>query len=186
MKNNQTLLPFVDAFYQLAKEQKKLKKSLILVKQTLESLDQTNFVNFLANYNIELETKKKVLQKIYHKDLLFINWILVLIEDKVVRSLDFILRKFIQIYNFEYKIVEGQIFSARKLNNNQIKKITDAIKNKWQKKIYLEAKIDAELIGGAKIIVGDNVWDNSILKKLNDLTEELVNKKGLITLDGKY
>lgn len=186
MKNNQLILPFVEAFYQLSKEKKILKKSLLLAKETLKSLSETNFVDFLANYNIDLKNKDQALQKIYKKNTLFINWMLVLIEKKVVRNLDFILNKFIQFYNLEYKIVEGKIFSARKLNDNQIKKITNTIKNKWKKEIYLDARIDAELIGGVKLIIGDNVWDNSILKKLNDLTEELVNKKGMIVIDGKY
>lgn len=186
MKNNQLILPFVEAFYQLSKEKKILTKSLSLAKATLISLSETNFIDFLSNYNIDLVKKSQALEKIYQKNTLFINWILVLIEKKVVRNLDLILSKFIQFYNLENKIIEGKIFSARKLNNKQMQKITNTIKTKWKKEIYLEAKLDAELIGGVKLMIGDNVWDNSILKKLNDLTEELVNKKGMIVIDGKY
>lgn len=186
MKNNQNILPFVEAFYQLAKEQKNLNKTILLIKETLQAVLNTNFIDFLADYNLDLENKKKALDKIYKKEQLFINWILVLIENKIVRKFDFILKKFIQIYNNENKIVEGNIYFAHKKNLKDLNKITNIISKKWAKKVYLDAKIDGELIGGVKLIVGDNVWDNSILKKLNDLTEELINKKGLITLDGEY
>lgn len=186
MKNNQNILPFVEAFYQLAKEQKNLNKTILLIKETLQAVLDTDFVDFLSDYNLDLESKKKVLDKIYKKEQLFINWILVLIENKIVRKFDFILKKFIQIYNSENKIVEGYIYFAHKKNLKDLTKITNVISKKWAKKVYLDAKIDAELIGGVKLIINDNVWDNSILKKLNDLTEELINKKGLITLDGEY
>jgi F0F1-type ATP synthase delta subunit len=73
MKNNQNILPFVEAFYQLAKEQKNLNKTILLIKETLQAVLNTNFIDFLADYNLDLENKKKALDKIYKKEQLFIN-----------------------------------------------------------------------------------------------------------------
>ena len=45
--------------------------------------------------------------------------------------------------------------------------------NEHKVKVELKNKIDARLIGGYKIVIGDTIFDGSILNRLETLRQEL-------------
>jgi len=59
------------------------------------------------------------------------------------------------------------------LSPTQIKRVKKIIEKKVKITRVLTT-INPEILGGFKLKVGDNVWDESILGKLNQLKEELV------------
>ncbi|MBO4218542.1 MAG: F0F1 ATP synthase subunit alpha [Erysipelotrichaceae bacterium] len=68
----------------------------------------------------------------------------------------------------------GVIYSARRLDDSQIAAIEDAVSRQVDQKVKLENRIDDSLIGGIKVVVGNNVWDGSYRSRIREMKEELL------------
>lgn len=85
-----------------------------------------------------------------------------------------IIEKFNEIWNKNNGIVKAEITSARKLEDSEVHKIENHIKNKYKaKKILINNIINESLKGGMIIQVGDEVMDGSIKRQLGDLRKIL-------------
>jgi F-type H+-transporting ATPase subunit delta len=86
-----------------------------------------------------------------------------------------IIKKFTEIYNRENGIVKAKIFVGRELSEVNVEEIVKAIKEKYQaEEVELEMTVDKGLKGGIKIVVGEEILDNSIAGKLAKLRRALV------------
>lgn len=72
----------------------------------------------------------------------------------------------------------GQIFSIKPLSKDVINKITTKMETKFNKKIHFIEEIDASLIAGIKVVVGDVVYDGSLKSRFEDLKESIKNMEG--------
>ena len=68
------------------------------------------------------------------------------------------------------------IISANDLINSEKKMIMQKIKEDYGSHFNVDFKVDPRLLGGLKIQIGDNVWDGSLLGKVNQLGENLTKK----------
>ena len=67
-------------------------------------------------------------------------------------------------------ILEAKIASAFEMDAKQLKKLTDDLERKFNRKIEPKVSVDPELIGGVKVEVGDEVFDASVRGKLESMT----------------
>lgn len=83
-------------------------------------------------------------------------------------------KKFGELYNQENGIVEAEIISAGKLGDDLIGKLRNFIKEKYSaKEVKLENRVDVRIKGGFVLRVGNEILDESVLKKMSDLKKEL-------------
>jgi len=68
------------------------------------------------------------------------------------------------------------VTTATDIAENQVERLSAALKNRYQKEIELELKIDPALVGGAIINAGDEVIDGSVNGRLQKLTNSLMSK----------
>jgi F-type H+-transporting ATPase subunit alpha len=68
----------------------------------------------------------------------------------------------------------GIVYSARKLTEKQIGEVEAAVSQRMDQQVKLENHLDESLLGGIKVVVGSNVWDNSYLSRLKGLKDELL------------
>lgn len=73
------------------------------------------------------------------------------------------------------KVVKATITSAEALSAESLKSLTDALKKRFGSEVEVQTAVDASLIGGAVIDVGDVVIDGSIRNKLSRLNASLAN-----------
>ncbi|MCR4855705.1 MAG: F0F1 ATP synthase subunit alpha [Erysipelotrichaceae bacterium] len=88
-----------------------------------------------------------------------------------------LVHEFLAFYYQTKGVVFGTAFSARKLSRINLRKLEAAFTSKLGKKIRLENKVDDSLIGGVKVIIGENVWDGSYKAKVEELKDSLLNKE---------
>jgi len=69
--------------------------------------------------------------------------------------------------------VRGRITSAKKLDAGAVTALEGALEKLTQKKVVLETKEDASLIGGATATVGSQTYDGSLRAQLDDLRKRL-------------
>jgi F-type H+-transporting ATPase subunit delta len=81
-----------------------------------------------------------------------------------------VIEKFEDIYNAKNGIVSALVTSARKLEEVQLKEITEFIKGKYAaKEVVIKNVVDEEIQGGLIVKVGDEVLDSSVISQLKRL-----------------
>lgn len=65
------------------------------------------------------------------------------------------------------------VYSSSELDDSSKNDIKQALKNTYFKNVILECKIDEKIIGGIVIKHDNNIIDNSILNKLNNIKKVL-------------
>src|SRR5690606_12522772 len=86
--------------------------------------------------------------------------------------------EFVEQYNRELNIVKAKVISASPLSQDHRDQLTALLEKETDSTILLENEVDADLIGGLVIRVGDRQIDASVLGKLQRLEkhfkEELI------------
>lgn len=98
-------------------------------------------------------------------------------KKKLLNRSDEILDAVGKIIDKEDGVVRIKVLSAKNLEGHEKKEIEDNIKQKYgAKEIMSEYLEDKDLLGGMKIIVGDEILDTTYRNKLNQLATHLINK----------
>lgn len=69
--------------------------------------------------------------------------------------------------------LDAEITAASKLDDKQVKTLVSQLQIKFGKKVEAHVKVDPEIIGGIKIVVGDTVIDASVRGRLQELAYTL-------------
>ncbi|MFT4603474.1 MAG: F-type H+-transporting ATPase subunit delta [Rhodothermales bacterium] len=71
-------------------------------------------------------------------------------------------------------IVQVAVRSARELSKDDLTAISTVLEKRLAKRVRLDVSVDASLIGGIVIQVGDTVYDGSVSNKLASLRERML------------
>ena len=85
-----------------------------------------------------------------------------------------ILNKFNEICSEKRGELKAEIKSAKLLNQEEIKKITDELSNNFKSQIKLNYIQDKSLIGGLVVQVGSTMIDTSIKSKLQQIENRMI------------
>jgi F-type H+-transporting ATPase subunit delta len=84
------------------------------------------------------------------------------------------MNKFIEMCNEFYGIKNVKVITAKKLNEEQIQKISYTLKSKFQiNEIYITNDIDETIIGGIKVILDNKTYDSTFKTKMQSMKETL-------------
>ena len=86
-----------------------------------------------------------------------------------------ILLKFNEIYNDYTNIVESEIITTSKLDDENLEYIKSFARKITKKNIFLKEKIDNNIIGGFNLKVGDKMYDCTVSKKIKEIKKILIN-----------
>jgi len=86
-----------------------------------------------------------------------------------------IVEQFVKIWNFENKIVEAEIISAKKIDIKIEQLLIDYIKEiSKSDEIIIKKEIDQNLLGGVVVKYRDKVLDGSVKATLDELKNKLI------------
>jgi F-type H+-transporting ATPase subunit delta len=91
-------------------------------------------------------------------------------------------KEFINQYNIHKGIIKAVVESATELSADAEKQIIATVEKATGKKVILEKRVDANLIGGFVLTVGDKQFDASILKNLKGLRKDFSTNNYVSTL----
>ncbi len=87
------------------------------------------------------------------------------------------LKEMFVAFEEEYKkynnILEATAVTAIALTDEELENIRKTISEKYSKNIYLENKVDEDILGGMILYVGNTMLDASVRTKLNGLKDQL-------------
>jgi F-type H+-transporting ATPase subunit delta len=98
-----------------------------------------------------------------------------LVENKRVTVLPSVHEQFEVLKNEREGMLDAQIDSALPLDDSQVSGLVSDLERRFKRKIRPQVRVDAELIGGVLVRVGDEVIDGSVRGKLASMAAALKN-----------
>lgn len=140
--------------------------------KVLKEVFKTNFdyVHFLGDYNIPLSEKYKTIDDSF-KNVLpsLVSFIKIIVKNKRAVYLGKIFKEANYRFNDYLHIEEGKIYLAKEIDQETMGKIVKAIEENEKAKIELETVYDPSLLGGFIVSIKDNVYDASLINKLEKM-----------------
>lgn len=178
MTKDALLNKVAEGFYRSAIEHKAVsiyREDLKFFVWNLETND--DYFKFLKSPFVDYKDKCASLDNIFGK--VFVQEMLAFIKILITKGLISDIKKIQNVYNRladkDSNIIEGKIYSAFNLTEDQITRISEAFGKKLNKKIVLKERSDPSLIGGVKVILDGTVYEYSINSKLENARESLFN-----------
>ena len=101
------------------------------------------------------------------------NFIQVLVKNGRVLLMPEIGAQFAALKNAFEGAADAVITSAFEMSNEQLQPVLVALEKKFGRKLNPSVQIDASLIGGVRVVVGDQVFDTSVRAKLQQMQVDL-------------
>jgi F-type H+-transporting ATPase subunit delta len=102
------------------------------------------------------------------------NFINMLVENDRLTLLPEIARQFHELKNAEEGAADAEIISAFELSDAQVREVVAALERKFGRKLNPTVTVDNSLIGGVRVVVGDEVLDTSVRARLQQMQNALV------------
>ena len=130
----------------------------------------------LGSPNIAQEEKEAMLDRIFggKLDKLLLNFIKVLCRRGRAESLRAVQITASMLRDEQLGRLHVQVTSAMTLDDAQRKAIRAQLKIAFGKDAVLEEKIDAALLGGVVLRIGDKVYDGSVLGKMQQIRQSVL------------
>jgi F-type H+-transporting ATPase subunit delta len=97
------------------------------------------------------------------------NFIEMLIENRRISLLPEIAAQFHELKNAQEGAADACIFSAFDMSEPQVKQLVSTLEKKFGRKLNPTVTVDPTLIGGVRVVVGDEVLDTSVRAKLQQM-----------------
>ena len=130
----------------------------------------------LITKRIDNKDKINIIIKALNKfNLLLVEFISIIIYNNQVCNLLDIITRFNILVNKSGNINKIEITTASKLNKQDFEVIIQALNKKLNFSPEINQIIDSKILGGIKLRIGNNIFDNSINYQINQLKKTLHN-----------
>lgn len=167
-----------DALFELAVEEAKVDTLLEEIEQLQVILkENADFGKMMTHPKISKEEKLQVAENVFKGRVSdeLMGFLLIVISKDRYQEMDDILEYFITEVKKYKGIGVATVTTAVPLKEEQCKKIEQKLLDTTDyKEMEMHYQIDAALIGGMVIRIGDRVVDSSISTKLNELQKDLL------------
>lgn len=175
MRNIKAASRYAKALLNLSLENNKIDNvysDIVSLSKTIEG--STELQTLLKSPIVNGEKKQEIFKSLFGGSFseLSINYINLLIGKNRESLLPEITTQFIAQFKSHKNIVTAEVTSAIKLTPELTKKVLTLVKHDGEVEII--EKVDASLIGGFIVKVGDKQIDASIAKKFKDLRKEII------------
>lgn len=97
------------------------------------------------------------------------NFIVMLVENGRLTLLPEIAEQFHTLKNEQEGAADAAITSAFEMSEMQVKDLVATLERKFGRKLNPSVTVDPELIGGVRVLVGDEMFDTSVRAKLQQM-----------------
>lgn len=147
------------------------------VEQTFES--QTQLSDMLLLPTMPKEEKKRVMAAISEGSLSehMLGLLYLLIDKGRILYLPEILQEYQRLHLEAVRVAQAHVKSAAALTKEEEERIQAALEKALNCQVTLQIEVDPKLIGGLVVRVGDQIFDNSLRTKLQNMKKDLLQKK---------
>jgi F-type H+-transporting ATPase subunit delta len=102
------------------------------------------------------------------------NLLRTVIENGRLAALPEIAAQFQTLVNESRSVSDATVYSAFPIDAAQLAELTAALEKRFARKLNAKVEIDSELIGGVRVVVGDEVLDTSVRARLEQMKVALI------------
>lgn len=167
--------PYAEAVFRLAKERNTLSAWSDMLKVISETISVGQIQALVSNPSVSADKLSEIILEICGDKLNSEgkNLVALLIENDRIEVLPQLSDLYEQLKAQYEGILEANITSAYEISDKQLEKLVSVLENKFKCKIKTKVNIDPELIGGVKVVIGDEVIDSSVRGKLETMSVAL-------------
>ncbi len=166
-----------EALFEVAMEKGTSDTMLEEVEAVLQLLeDNEEYIGLLTHPKITVEEKTELLEKAFKGQISddFMGFLVTVVEKGRFDEIETILEYFVQRVWEEKKIGVAHVTSAAALSEEQKKEVEQKLLDTTSYvEFKMDYKVDASLIGGIIIRIGDRVVDSSVKTKLDQMARSL-------------
>lgn len=132
--------------------------------------------DFYANPAVDETAKISVTQQLSRKmkaNELAARTLEVLVRHHRINDIDAILEALAAYVNKALGVAVAEVRSAKALSPDEIRDLADTLSKKVGKSVELDVKTDPNLLGGFVVQIGSEIWDASVIGKINKFRESL-------------
>jgi F-type H+-transporting ATPase subunit delta len=136
----------------------------------------TELHDLYANPGIDQATKLDITAQLARKmkvSDLAAKTLEVLVRNHRINELDAILEALTYYVNNALGVAVAQVRSAKSLQPDEIDQLAAALSKKVGKQVELDIRTDKDLLGGFVVQIGSEIWDASVIGKINKFRESL-------------
>lgn len=174
---NQTRLAnrYAKALFELALEQKKLEKvgeDMILISQTIA--ENKELESMLKSPVIKLEKKENVMTSLFGKatDPISLRFMMLVAKKSREEYLAYFAKEFTDIYNDYKGLIDAWVSTSGSIDKEVKDSIMTLLKKISGKTVVLHESVNANLLGGFIVKVGDYQYDASTRTLMRKLKED--------------
>ncbi len=176
MIESRVAIKYATALFRTAKKTNQV-ESISHDLSTLSLLLRRNVLlkNLLESPQVLEKNKKELISSIFKpliSEALF-SFLMLVLNKHRIQYLISMAEEYEQLVREDQGIVEACLTTARSLDKTLAGQIRQELERTSGKRIDMQLKIDASLIGGIVIILGDKVIDRSIRHQLSQLKEQM-------------
>ena len=176
-KNKGIIKKYAQLLYQVAVKEddiNQISDYLHSIRSILKSVPELN--QLFITRRVQVQDKMIMLKNILGDKIsdIVMDLMVLLMENghmmlfgEIVKRCDYLLDK-------ESKIVKVRITSSSILSDDEVQLISSKIENNIQKEVEVKTEIDASIIGGIKLRVGNTLIDGSINSRLQKMRDTLI------------
>ncbi|WP_413377951.1 F0F1 ATP synthase subunit delta [Alkalihalobacillus sp. 1P02AB] len=169
---------YANALFQVARE-KGILNQAIEELQAIKGVVQStpSFSKFLENPKFTKEQKRTFIQSSFQGTLsdAVVTTLQILVDRKRTDILVPMIEKFVALSYEAQNIAEATVFSAKALTEEEKTQIAQVFAMKVGKsQLLINNVVNADLLGGLKIRIGDRIFDGSVKSQLDRLERQLV------------
>ncbi|NIO40465.1 MAG: F0F1 ATP synthase subunit delta [Burkholderiales bacterium] len=167
--------PYAEAAFSLAKQRDELGKWSEMLSLMVSVYNDSEFQSAIGAPSVTGADVERLMLSICGEriDGNARNFVQLLVENSRLAAIGDVQRLYEQLKSDDEGVVDAQIASAYPLQDQQLEKIVALLAKRYDKKISPTVDVDAELIGGIKVQVGDKVWDASVRGRLEEMAVAL-------------
>jgi F-type H+-transporting ATPase subunit delta len=166
---------YAEALFDVAKDKGKLDAVRGELVQFADAVDGNRELQvfFFSPYFSSAEKVAGLKRAISDADAELINFLELLIEKQRMPEIFRIRRQLDELWKQENRRIDVTVTSAVALESSVVEKVGEEIERQTGQKVELSSRVDAEILGGIVLQVGNKVLDASIRSRLEKLRKSV-------------
>jgi F-type H+-transporting ATPase subunit delta len=177
MSNTRAAIRYAKAILELATSKSQAKEvslDMTMISTTIK--DNTELSTFIQNPTLSVGVKQNALLEVFASANAVTKGLFqLLFENKRFEILEAIALEYNKLYDIQNNIETAQVTTAIPISAELEKKVLEKIRSISSKKILIENRVDASIIGGFILRIGDKQYNASVANRLQILKRELSN-----------
>lgn len=102
------------------------------------------------------------------------NFLLLVIENRRLSTLPVIAQQYRSLMNAQGGTADAVVYSAFPIDASALAELSSTLEKRFARKLNVSVELDAALIGGIRVVVGDEVLDTSVKARLEQMKSALI------------